>query len=157
MDKRYKQLIITFVLVILSIALMIIAGNRIEDKQIDYKEVKVTVISAEVIRHYGKYQSDKYKVIVEYEGNRYELINVQSGEIIKYQELANLTPENQDDNMYFDNTVYWYNGKLYSNVAGIKTDGAEFVWRIVGFAGVQVFATLHLMCVVDICRKKKNK
>lgn len=74
----------------------------------------------------------------------------------KYEGLANLSEELQHNNPYFDNTVYYSNGKMYSNIAGIKTDGKDFNWYMVGLAGVFIFGLLELMCIADMIDKKKK-
>lgn len=157
LKNRYKQLVITLLLFVASVVLYVYARGKVVNLDIEYEEVQVTFISAETERRSGyKYSSYSYHVTVEYEGKNYELTNVQSGEMPKYEGLASLSPELQYDNPYFDNTVYYSNGKLYSNIAGIKTDTNQFNWSMLGLAGIGVFGLLHFMCVVDIADKKKK-
>lgn len=157
--KRIKQLIITLILFVVSIVLFIVSKNNVDNQDIVYEEVKVTVIRAETEKLSSGARNGmhfSYHVTVFYEGENYELINVQSGEMPKYEGLANLEADLQNDNPYFDNTVYLSNGKLYSNIAGIKTDTKQFNWQMLGLAGIAIFGTLHLMCVVDLADKKKK-
>ena len=74
----------------------------------------------------------------------------------KYEGLANLDADVQHDNPYFDNTVYYSNEKMYSNIAGIRTDHKSFDWKMIGMAGACLFGILHLMCVIDVIDRKKK-
>ena len=158
-EKRKTQAIVTFFLLAASVIWMVASRGEVEDKPLDYEEVKVTVVSAEKERKAtGGSRSYNYEVVVEYEGVRYDLINVKSGEMARYEALANLSGAVQANNPYFDNTVYLSNGKMYSNIDGIKTDGKEFTWYLLGLGGTVLFGSLHLMCVADLIdRKKKQK
>ena len=155
--KRIKRVIITFILLAVSIVLFGYSKYKVESQDIDYEAVKVTVIRAEEKRHrttgHGYYT---YHVTVEYEGDRYELINVQSGEMGKYKALANLEADLQHNNPYIDNTVYYSKGKMYSNIAGIKTDSKVFDWNMVWLAAVCVFGALHWIFIADVISRKKK-
>ncbi len=154
--KRTIQAVISFILMVVSIIATCVLHNKVDNQDIQYEAVKATVISAESKREQnrsGGYYT--YYVTVEYEGVRYDLINVKSGELTKYEALANLKPETQNDNPYFDNTVYLSNGKMYSNVEGIKTDSKEFDWKLIAMGGIVVFFTLLLVCLEDIRNRKK--
>lgn len=159
-EKRKIQAVITFFLLAASVIWMVAHYGAVQKKPLNYEEVKVTVVSAESERKRtpgttGHYYN--YNVVVEYEGVRYDLINVKSGEMARYKALANLNGMAQQSNPFFDNTVYFSNGKMYSNIDGIKTDGKEFNWYLVGLGGTFLFGTLHLMCVVDLVNKKKKQ
>ncbi len=154
--KRQMQAGISLVALIVSIVATCVLHFKVENRDIQYEAVKATVISAESQRERRAGRSYySYHVVVEYEGETYDLINVQSGEMSKYEALANLKPESQNDNPFFDNTVYYSNGKMYSNVAGIKTDSKEFNWKMVGLGAIVVFFTLLLVCLEDIRNRKK--
>lgn len=159
-EKRKLQAIVTFFLLAASVVLMVAQFGAVQKKPLNYKEVKVTVVEAESTRartpgttghHY------KYNVTVEYEGKQYDLINVKSGEMARYEALANLSEASQNNNPFFDNTVYFSNGKMYSNIDGIKTDGKEFNWYLVGLGGTALFGILHVMCVADLLDKRKKQ
>ncbi|MBQ8547174.1 MAG: DUF3592 domain-containing protein [Lachnospiraceae bacterium] len=158
-EKRKTQAIITFFLLAASVIWMVASRGKVEEMPLEYEEVQVTVISAETHRRkMGSSRSYSYDVVVEYEGTQYDLINVKSGEMARYEALANLSGAVQANNPYFDNTVYLSNGKMYSNIDGIKTDGKEFTWYMIGLGGAALFGILHLMCVADLVdRKKKQK
>ena len=93
-EKRKLQAIVTFFLLAASVVLMVAQFGAVQKKPLNYKEVKVTVVEAESTRartpgttgHYYK-----YNVTVEYEGKQYDLINVKSGEMARYEALANLS------------------------------------------------------------------
>ena len=159
LEKRKTQAIITFCLLAASVIWMVASRGKVESKPLDYEEVRVTVVSAETHRkRIGSSRSYSYDVVVEYEGKQYDLTNVKSGEMARYEALANLNEEVQYANPYLDNTVFSSNGKLYSNIDGIKTDGKEFHWYLVGLGGTVLFGILYLMCVADLVdRKKKQK
>lgn len=157
-EKRKIQAVITLFLLMASVLWMVLYRGKAENKPLDYEEVRVTVVSAETKRRTtGSSRTYSYDVVVEYEGTQYDLINVKSGEMARYEALANLSETVQQNNPYFDNTVYFSNGKMYSNIDGIKTDGKEFNWYLVGLGGTFLFGTLHLMCVADLIDKKKKQ
>ncbi len=158
-EKRKTQVIVTFFLLAASVIWMVASRGKVENKPLDYEEVKVTVVSAEsVLKRTGQSRIYSYDVVVEYEGKQYDLINVKSGEMARYEALANLPAAVQGSNPYLDNTVCLSNGKMYSNIDGIKTDGNEFTWYLIGLGGTALFGILHLMCVADLIdRKKKQK
>ena len=154
--RRTIQAVISFILMVVSIIATCVLHVKVDNQDIQYEAVKVTVISAESKKEHtaaGGYYT--YHAIVEYEGVHYDLINIKSGEISKYEALANLKPETQNDNPYFDNTVYLSNGKMYSNIDGIKTDSKEFDWKLIAMGGIVVFFTLLLVCLEDIRNRKK--
>lgn len=157
-EKRKTQVIVTFFLLAASVIWMVASRGKVENKPLDYEEVKVTVVSAEsVLKRTGQSRIYSYDVVVEYEGKQYDLINVKSGEMARYEALANLPVAVQGSNPYFDNTVFFSNGKMYSNIDGIKTDGKEFNWYLLGLGGTTLFGILHLMCVLDLIDKKKKQ
>ncbi len=156
MKKRMIQLFATLAIFIASLVIAIVSGDKVRNRDISYEKVKVTVISAETKRTRGPYGYYTYHVVVEYEGESYDLINVKSGEMSKYEALANLNREAQHDNPYFDNTVYFSNGNMYSNIDGIRTDSKVFDLKMFAFAGIFIFGILHVMCVADVIDKKKK-
>lgn len=151
-QKRKKQAVICLILFIISLIATILFHYKVKNQDIQYEAVKVTVISVESTRRHNNIFVD---VIVEYEGEMYELINVLDGEIGTYEALSHLKPESQNNNPLFDNTVYYSNGKMYSNINGIKTDNLYFIWYLVGLVGIIVFITLFFVCIEDIHNRKK--
>lgn len=99
---------ITLVGAFLCLAVTIISGMQVQSQSVDYKEVEARIVSA------NKQRVKKityYEVVVEYQGNEYKLNNVRTEEFSIYQRyIGSLT------------TVYFANNKMYSNVAGVKTD-----------------------------------
>lgn len=156
--KRIKQSIAAFLLFVASLVILLYSKAKIDNMDIEYEEVNVTVISAKAEKAFSsRYNTNyKYYVVVEYEDVKYDLINVQSGEMPKYEGLANLPEKLQHNNPYFDNTVYYSNGKMYSNIAGIKTDCKDFNWYMVGLAGTFIFGLVALICIADMLDKKKK-
>ena len=160
MKKRIKQLIVAFTLFVISFVLFVVMGKKVSEQEISYEPVKVTVVSAQTVKERTPGTTRRhhaYHVVVEYEGACYDLINVQSGEMARYEALANLKPELQYDNPYFDNTVYFSDGNMYSNVAGIRTDTPLFDWKMIGLIGVWGFGILSAMLFADIIDKKRRK
>ena len=117
MKKRKIQLFATLLLFIVSNVIFFVGGRKVQNRDISYEPVKVTVVSAtQTRRTTGKYHSYTYDVVVEYEG------------------------------------------KMYSNIDGIRTDSREFDWYMTGLAGICIFGFWHLICVVyEVDKKKKGE
>lgn len=101
-----KSYIVMIVVTIISIVLAIVLRVLMDHIDIQYEEVKATVISAESqIKVSRKYTYTDYNVKVAYEGDTYELKNVTNtysymkGKVI---------------------TAYLSNGELYANIAGVR-------------------------------------
>ena len=101
-----KSYIVMIVVTIISIVLPIVLRVLMDHIDIQYEEVKATVISAESqIKVSRKYTYTDYNVKVAYEGDTYELKDVTNtysymkGKVI---------------------TAYLSNGELYANIAGVR-------------------------------------
>ena len=101
-----KSYIVMIVVTIISIVLAIVLRVLMDHIDIQYEEVKATVISAESqIKVSRKYTYTDYNVKVAYEGDTYELKDVTNtysymkGKVI---------------------TAYLSNGELYANIAGVR-------------------------------------
>lgn len=104
MKKFYIILI-----VIMIICIVVTIGLRffMDNMDINYEEVKATVISSEShLKRVGKSRQIVYDVKVEYEGNTYDLENVH--DTYSYVEGSQIT-------------VYLSNGNLYANIEGVRT------------------------------------
>ena len=104
MKKSYIILgAITIFCVIITIALRIFMNNM----EVNYEEVNVTVISSEShLKRVGKSRQRVYEVKVKYEDNTYDLENVH--DTYSYVEGDQIT-------------AYLSNGKLYANIEGVRT------------------------------------
>ena len=104
MKKSYIILtFITILCVIVTIGLRIFMNNM----EINYEEVKATVISSEShLKRVGKSRQTVYDVKFKYEGNTYDLENVH--DTYSYVEGDQIT-------------AYLSNGKLYANIEGVRT------------------------------------
>ena len=101
-----KSYIVMIVVTIISIVLAIVLRVLMDHIDIQYEEVKATVISAESQTKVSrKYTYTDYNVKVAYEGDTYELKDVTNtysymkGKVI---------------------TAYLSNGELYANIAGVR-------------------------------------
>lgn len=104
MKKFYIILI-----VIMIICIVVTIGLRffMDNMDINYEEVKATVISSEShLKRVGKSRQIVYDVKVEYEGNTYDLENVH--DTYSYVEGSQIT-------------AYLSNGNLYANIEGVRT------------------------------------
>lgn len=161
----------TFILLLISVFLLIFFGNEVKTQTLEYEEVEVTVISAEKVKLIsGARNSTSHinKVIVVYDGIRYELQSVNDMEMVDYEIKANAqnseSTVSSDGEHYISNgrlysndttaTVYLYNGQLYSNASGIKTNTPAFHWRQVGLFGTWIFGIGHLLCVASLIDEK---
>ena len=72
-----KKAIISSIITVLCIVAAVVLRIAMDKVDVEYTEVKATVVSSEerVRRVYGKSQK-YYEVVVEYEGREYELQNV---------------------------------------------------------------------------------
>lgn len=166
--------IITFILLLISVFLLIFFGNKVKNQAFEYEEVEVTVISAEKVKLIsGARNSTGYinKVIVVYNGIRYELQSVNETEMVDYEIKADAYNQADTENsgilgsngyisngkLYSNDTtavVYLYNGQLYSNVSGIKTNTPAFQWRQVGLFGTWIFGLGNLICLASLIDEK---
>lgn len=104
MKKSYVvMIIITIICVIVTIGIRVFMNNM----NINYEEVKATVISSEShLKKSGKSRTIVYDVKVKYEGNTYDLENVHNN--YSYVEGNQIT-------------AYLSNGKLFANIEGVRT------------------------------------
>lgn len=171
--RKLGMIITTFILLMLSAFLLVFFGNKAKAEKLEYEKVEVTVISAEkekLISGARNSTSHINKVIVVYKGIRYELQSVNDTEMVDYEIKANA--QNSKDTVslgdeYYMNdgklysndataTVYLYNGQLYSNVSGIKTNTPAFHWRQVGLFGTWIFGLGHLIFVASLIDENRK-
>ena len=102
-----KFYIILIVIMISCIVVTIGLRFFMDNMDINYEEVKATVISSEShLKRVGKSRQIVYDVKVEYEGNTYDLENVH--DTYSYVEGSQIT-------------AYLSNGNLYANIEGVRT------------------------------------
>lgn len=102
-----KSYIILIVIMIICIVVTIGLRFFMDNMDINYEEVKATVISSEShLKRVGKSRQIVYDVKVEYEGNTYDLENVH--DTYSYVEGSQIT-------------AYLSNGNLYANIEGVRT------------------------------------
>ena len=131
---------LTLVGVLLTLVMTIMAGINVNQQNIDYKEVEAQIISThkqKVKRIYN------YNVVVEYQGKKYDLLNVRNEEFSRYE-------------LYKGGfaTVYLSDGKMYSNITGVKTSGNAFYIYLAALAGTIAFLILHIMFVKNSIKEK---
>ena len=124
---------LTLVGAVLTLIVTVLMCVKINQQNVSYEEVEAKIVSAEKRRVKKRYH---YDVVVEYKGEKYELINVRSEEFSGYE-------------VYKGNyaTMYFANGKMYSNIAGIKTEGIAFYIYLGALMSTVVFLRLHVVFV----------
>lgn len=124
---------ITLIGAILTLVVTVMMWIKINHQNVSYEEVEAKIVSVDKRRVKKIYH---YDVVVEYKGEKYELINVRSEEFSKYEVYKGSYA-----------TMYFANGKMYSNIAGIKTDGIAFYIYLGALMSTVVFLTLHIIFV----------
>lgn len=152
MEKERKLLGISIALTVLFCILLVVTvclNQKIQGISLDYEIREVTVDTADRVRN-NVLEPNKPRysnhVVVSYQGEQYELINVKDGELSGYQaaKTYNQTIE-----------VLFYDGKMYANADGIKTDNqtANFYFLMLGVDFfVFLAAALVIGAYVD-CRR----
>ena len=132
MKKVYLCGILTIIGAVLTVLLRILMSGA----DVSYTEVEVQVVSAETVDttvRVGRARSTmtSYEIIVNYEGENYELQNAYN--TYSYPEGSTVT-------------AYLSNGELYANIEGVKTSKpvatAYFVALFATF--IMLFVTLYL-------------
>lgn len=146
--KRHGEMIvkttvlrcITLLGAVLCLAVTVIAGMKVHNQSINYEEVEARIISADKQRVKKTYY---YEVVVEYRGKEYELKNVRNEEFSRYQRyIGSYT------------TVYFANDKMYSNIAGVKTDGKAYDIYLGALISTIALFVMHIRFVKDKLRRK---
>lgn len=143
--------IVGVVLLVISLALTVMNYINVNSAKLDYEKVRVYVVSAEAkhIEGIGKYPQYKDEVVVKYENKEYTLDNVYSGEMAKYKAACNT---------YSPVEVYLSDGKMYSNIAGVRTStgSADSYFALLAISGV-LFLADAIMISLYYDYKKKGK
>lgn len=96
---------LTLIGAILCLVVTVIAGMNVKKHSADYEEVEARIVSVDKQKVRRVYHNE---VVVEYQGKEYELCNLRTEEFARYQRyIGSYT------------TVYFANGKIYSNVTGV--------------------------------------
>ncbi|MED9905111.1 MAG: hypothetical protein UFG06_13160 [Lachnospiraceae bacterium] len=133
---------ITLAGTVLCLAVTMITGIKVNSQSVDYEKVQARILSADKLR--VKRLDYYYKVVVEYHGNEYELINIRTEEFARYQGYIGSYA-----------TVYFANGKMYSNITGIKTDGKMYYIYMGALISTIILFVLHIVLIKDNVHKKK--
>lgn len=141
--KSTKFRWISLVGMALCLILTIVMVTKVNNQDMYYEEVEAKIVSTEKNRVKKRYT---YEVVVEYKDKKYELKNVYAEEFSRYQ---------MNRGNYV--TVYFANDKMYSNIAGIKTDGIEYYIYLGALLSTIVFLVWHIVCVKDIVSKGKSQ
>lgn len=148
MQKRKKYSIIMGIVFAVALVLTILSRIMADGKAFSYETVEVTVkkVEASAVNTKGKKLRD-IDVVVSYEGKEYDLKNVLTGEISKYEAARAYSQPVE---------VLFCNGKMYSNVQGIKS-GAAIAKLYFVFLAMDFVA--FLLMVMNIgkyndCKKK---
>lgn len=119
-----------------------------QNQRLSYTSVKVDVVSVHSRTPLSKTDSDK--VVVTYNGQTYEVNHLRTDEVAKYQShMIMNTPAD----------AYLANGKLYSNVDGVRSGtviGTVYFVFLFGTMGL-IFTTAVLIgCVVEAKKREKG-
>lgn len=122
------------ILTIIFIVATVFLRKNMDNAELDYKEVKATVVSAETVRKtiktgYSTSYQTEYNIVVNYQGKNYDLKNAHN--TYSYREGSTVT-------------VYEANGKLYANIEGVRTSSPAGIAYFVGLFGsfILLMATL---------------
>ena len=113
------------ILTIIFIVATVFLRKNMDNAELEYTEVKATVVSAETVRKtiktgYSTSYQTEYNIVVHYQGKNYDLINAH--DTYSYREGSTVT-------------VYEANGKLYANVEGVRTSSPAGIAYFVGLFG----------------------
>lgn len=127
---------------VLCLAVTVIAGMKVHNQSVNYEEVEARIVSADKQRAKKMYY---YEVVVEYQGQKYELKNVRNEEFSRYQRYMGSYA-----------TVYFANGKMYSNITGVKTDGKVYYIYLGALVVTITSLIFHIRFVKDKYRRKNT-
>ena len=132
MKKVYLCGILTVIGVILTVLLRVFMDRA----DVSYTEVEVQVVSAGTVNTtvkvgHARTKMTEYEIIVNYEGENYELQNAHDA--YSYPEGSTVT-------------AYLSNGELYANIEGVQTSTPVATAYFVGLFGsfILFFVTLYL-------------
>ena len=100
-----KKAILLWCVFAICLIFTVVMWFAMDAQEIEYEEVEVRVLSAVTKHHRGARFASYYEVMVEYNGESYELENV-----------YNIYPQGATVKGYLAN-----NGRLFANVAGVST------------------------------------
>ena len=144
----FKKLSIISGVLLVVFFVMAVAFYVLSDNQhLSYKVVQVNVISVHSANPLSKIDRDR--VVVEYNGNNYEVENLRTNETLKYHTyLSTKNPAN----------AYFSKGKIYANIEGIRTTTVIGTIYFVFLFGtlILIFTTAVLVgCVVEAKKREK--
>ena len=144
----FKKLSIISGVLLVVFFVMAVAFYVLSDNQhLSYKVVQVNVISVHSANPLSK--TDRDRVVVEYNGNNYEVENLRTNETLKYHTyLSTKNPAN----------AYFSKGKIYANIEGIRTTTVIGTIYFVFLFGtlILIFTTAVLVgCVVEAKKREK--
>ena len=147
--KRFKTLSIVSCIMLAVFLLMTVVFFFISRNQhLSYTTVQVDVVSVHTKNPLSK--TDRDKVVVDYNGRTYEVKNLRTNEVLKYQ--SHYLSQTSAD-------AYFSNGKLYANVEGVRSNtvvGNVYFVFLFGTMGL-IFTTAVLIgCVVEAKKREKG-
>lgn len=131
---------ITLVSAVLCLAVTVMAGMKVHSQSVTCEEVEARIVSADKQRIKRRHY---YEVVVEYKGEQYKLKNVRDEEFARYRTYTGSYT-----------TVYFANGKMYSNITGVKTDGKAYYIYLGALVSTIISLVFHIRFVKDKFRRK---
>ena len=118
------------------------------NQHVSYDIVQVEVITVHTKNPLSK--TDRDKVVVEYNGRTYEVKNLRTNEVLKYQSHY-LSKTSAD--------AYFSNGKLYANVDGVRSNtvtGTVYFVFLFGTMGLIFSTAILIACNVEVKKREKG-
>ncbi len=142
-----KKVLICWGLMLVCIVTAVITRISMNSEELDYKEVKVQVVSSEakekrVKTKYSTSYVTEYDIVVRYEGQKYVLKNAHDA--YSYREGSTVT-------------AYLFNGKLYANVEGVQSASPMGIAYSASLIGTFGFFILSMLLLTKVGQKKESK
>lgn len=140
-----KVWVLGIITVIFIVATVLLRGPM-DNADVEYEEVKVTVVSSETKQTTVKTGSSRstittYEIVVNYMGKEYELKNAHNS--YSYREGSTVT-------------AYLSNGKLYANVEGVQTSTPAATAYFVALIGSFVMFLIFTCTWANVAQNKRR-
>lgn len=141
-----KKVIACGIITIICIVATVLLRGPMANADVEYQEVKVTVISAEkkeTTIKVGKTSSDMttYEIVVSYMGENYDLKNAH--DTYSYRQGSTVT-------------AYLSNGKMYANVEGVQNSTPVATAYFAALIGSFVMFLITMCLWANVAQQKKR-
>ena len=142
MKKVWALGIITVIFIVATVLLR----GPMANADVEYEEVKVTVVSAEkntttIRTGYSRSTTTSYDIVVSYMGKNYDLKNAH--DTYSYREGSTVT-------------AYLSNGKLYANVEGVRNSTFAATAYFVALIGSLVMFFIFICTWANVAQNKRR-